>query len=112
MKRAINPELQVLLERSFQLRAQAAHLIERATEIDQEMTAHAPVKIDDVIPTRGHSYQGKDMQIIRVAVVRMHAGQAIFRAWGHVLKKDGTAGTTVASAYWRMDGTEMEGPFQ
>lgn len=64
-------------------------LDKRREEILEEWKTEAPHKVGDIIAVEGYSYQGKQMKINRIDIVRGWR-RYFWRIRGNVLKKDGT----------------------
>jgi hypothetical protein len=95
-RKTLNPELLALLDRSAQLKAEAASLIEQAKKVDREVVEkHCQYSPGDIVTVTGYSHHGKNMRIVTIVLKygRTLHGRAefpYFKARGIILRKDDT----------------------
>lgn len=63
--------------------------------------AFCTVKVGDVVPVNGYAHNGKMMKVERVGLKdRGMSGEYCFKAWGTVLKKDGSPSMNKGDSGW------------
>lgn len=109
-----NPELLALLNRSAELKAEAARLIAQARQVDQSVADQfCTIKIGDKVTVNGFSHLGKDMRAKRVEFLAdggiMNSGTPVFRVEGKVLRKDGSESGWDAKSEFFLDMQPTKG---
>lgn len=100
----MNRDLRIALDRldaAETILLDAQNMVTRARR--DIVDAFCTIKIGDVVPVNGYSHHGKMMKVERLSLQQTHSREQYFKAWGTVLKKDGTLSVNKGESTWDFD---------